>query len=57
MTKSGRFAGFSGTLSRQSEPDSGLFFLGESKVMYRIHGFSAACFRTAGEGTVSGHLR
>jgi hypothetical protein len=39
MTKSGRFAGFSGALSRQSEPDSGLFLLGERRVMDRIHGF------------------
>jgi hypothetical protein len=39
MTKSGRFAGFSGQISRQSEPYSGLFLRGESRVMDRIHGF------------------
>jgi len=33
MAKSGRSAGFSGVISRQSEPDSGLFLLGESSVM------------------------
>ena len=39
MTKSERFAGFSGVISRQSEPNSGLFLLGERSVMNRIHGF------------------
>jgi len=44
MTKSERFAGFSGVISRQSEPDLGLFLLGECRVMDRIHGFFAAFF-------------
>jgi hypothetical protein len=56
MAKSGRFAGFSGTGSRQSEPDSGLFLLMGSTAKDRIHGFSADCFWTMREGTVSGQV-
>ena len=56
MAKSGRFTGFSGTIYRQSEPDSGLFLLGESTIMDRINGFLADCYWISGKDTVSGYV-